>query len=474
MDSLVAAMWHNENLSMLHSLPDDVVIKIIGMLSNSGIDCIRRVARRFPPLCVREVLSPLRGSNPTISETGPFYWPCFEASSYLRPQFLELVDRDEYCNGCQAARKSLLWEQRLHNLTKYMHCSACAADHPACLFSESQRRKPARLRRCIAHEGYIRICGHPEGVVRLPQALNLKRKQLGRLRSDAATKIQCRDPSHVVQCSSVQRKDLAKPYSPGCRARVCTEYYQSPTVSAHEQIPNQIDIQWTTHVPFNGQMDALRPKLLEIRENAGKYIFPCPMTAKENPELRCFDPNDCHCTVYKGAENVRWEWKGGSWRPGRTKCISDPARRLDSLQPSPSFGRTPSAVVRGIARSLKTIIAPKCPAVSRRHQSRAQHAPRAYSKGACFVDVKPCHASKNCLVVDYMRSLVVCEDGKLYKRWYNALDPSSYNITADQDGLGMYWCWQPHCRNYFKGVPNYAGILRGLEFRKECQHYDCQ
>lgn len=72
MDPLVAAMWHNENLSLLHSLPGHLLVKIIGMLGNSGVECIRRVARRFPPLCVREIPSPLLGENSRLSETGPF------------------------------------------------------------------------------------------------------------------------------------------------------------------------------------------------------------------------------------------------------------------------------------------------------------------------------------------------------------------------------------------------------------------
>lgn len=144
MDPLVAAMWHNENLSLLHTLPDKVLLNIIEMLSNSGVECIRRVSRRFPSLCVREVLSPSRGSNARVSETGPLKWPRFGTNSNLRPRFLKLVDRDDYCSGCQAARKSPRWDERLRQLTEYIHCAKCGADHPKCLFSATQRLKPAR------------------------------------------------------------------------------------------------------------------------------------------------------------------------------------------------------------------------------------------------------------------------------------------------------------------------------------------
>lgn len=57
LDSLAAAAWHNQIYSPMHRLPDHVLIQIIDLLSNSGVECIRRVARKFPPLCNEPILS---------------------------------------------------------------------------------------------------------------------------------------------------------------------------------------------------------------------------------------------------------------------------------------------------------------------------------------------------------------------------------------------------------------------------------
>lgn len=477
MDPLVAAMWHNENLSFLHSLPDHLLLKVIGMLSKTSIECIRRVARRFPPLCVREVLNPLRGSNPKVSETGPLNWPRFGTTSHLRlrPQFLGLVDRDEYCSGCQAARKSSQWEQRLRELTKYIHCSACSADHPACLFSATQRLKPARLRYCIAHEGYMRICDHEGGSVRLPRLLNLlrdhKRPWYKGNQGDYAISIPtCRDPRHHRPCARLPGGSFPKPKGDcGSRKGICNGI-RFPRILTSEGIPEIFDIRWTAHIPFNGQMDDLRLGLAEIQDNAGKYIVPRPASAKESPELRCFDPNDCHCIYYPGTENVRWEWECGPWLPGTTKCISDPFKGLNAfLAPRPSGN-----IISNIIRGLKSKEVAECPAGSKTHQSRLEPRPPKYGPGRCAVDVRPCHTGRDCLVVDYIRAVWVQDKGKITSEWYNTIDPGSYNITDDQDGLGVYWCSQPRCRNYHKRLPNYAGILRGCEYRKECRLHSCQ
>lgn len=477
MDPLVAAMWHNENLSLLHRLPDRVLLKIIAMLSNSGVECIRRVARKFPPLCVREVLSPLRGSRPRLSETGPLNWPRFGGSSHLRPLFLQLVDRDEYCDDCQAAWMSPRWEQRLRLLTEYIHCSACGADHPACLFSATQRIKPARMRYCIAHEGYMRICDHESGTIRLSRLLNpehrhpwYQRKQ----KNDGPNILRCRHPSHDKSCSKEPGGSFPKSKR-GCGSTsgFC-HGIRWPEIRGSWTEPNRFAIFWTAHIPFNGQMDAMRTQLEEIRNNAGKYIVPREASATETPELRCFDPNDCHCMTYPGTENVRWEWECGPWLPGTTKCLSDPFRGLNALLPTRPSTSAVFDLAHRVVQSLKSKVAPKCMVEPKTHRSREQASPNKYGPGLSGVEVKPCHTGKDCLVVDYMRTLVVCDGGKILPYWYNALDPDSYNITDDEDGLGVFWCPQSHCRNYFKGPLNYAGVLRGLEFRKECRHYDCR
>lgn len=440
------------------------------MLSNSGVECIRRVARRFPPLCVREILNPVRGSNPRLSESGPLNWPRFGTTSYLRPQFLELVDRDEYCGDCQAARKSSGWDQRLLKLTEYIHCSACSADHPACLFSATQRLKPARLRYCIAHEGYMRICDHEDGTVRLPGLLNLKLGNPWYLRNFGFTIQQCRDPSHKIPCKRRPggRFPKTQRYC-GSRKDIC-HGSPWPRLVACETNPEIFDIRWTAHIPFDGKMDTIRREIAAIRNNAGKYAVPLPASATETPELRCFDPNDCQCITYSGTENVRWQWERSPWLPGATQCINSRYKGLNEVLPP----RPSGSIISNIIRSFKSRKEPECKADSKYHQSRVEPSPPTYGPGRCGVDVRPCHTGKDCLKVDYIRAVRVHENGKVTPQWFNTIDPCSYNITDDEDGFGVYWCSQPRCRNYYKRLPNYAGILRHRSFRKECRHYNCQ
>lgn len=470
MDPLVASMWHNENLSLLHSLPDSLLLKIIGMLGNSGVECIRRVARRFPPLCVREVLSPFRGNNPRVSETGPLNWPTFGTSSDVRPRFLGLIDRDEYCSECQAARKSPRWEERLRQLTKYIHCSVCGADHPACLFSATQRLKPARLRYCIGHEGFMRICDHDAGAIRVGPLLSLKRSQPWHLRNEGYSIHRCKDPSHAMPCAKIPGGPFPKSKGDcGSRKEICNGR-RWPELIACETNSEIFDLRWTAHIPFNGEMDALRTELAAIQDNAGRYIVPRPVTATEGPEFRCFDPNDCDCISYPGSENVRWEWDHGPWLLGTTQCINSPFKGLNALLPQRQSG----SILSNVIRSLKSRKKPECKADSKFHQSRLEPSPPAYGPGRSAVDVRPCHTGKDCLVVDYIRAVRVHNKGKITPQWFNTIDPGSYNITEDQDGFGVFWCSQPRCRNYHKRLPNYAGILRQREFRKDCRHYDCQ
>lgn len=80
MDPLTAAAWHNKIHSPIHRLPDHVLTQIIDILDNSGVECMRRVTRRFPPLCEEIIFDRPRAFFPTDSiRDGPFAWPCLRS-----------------------------------------------------------------------------------------------------------------------------------------------------------------------------------------------------------------------------------------------------------------------------------------------------------------------------------------------------------------------------------------------------------
>lgn len=64
MDPLVLSALQNQSYSPLHRLPDHILIRILDMLDNSGIECLRRCSRRFPPICANVVLGRPRTSLP--------------------------------------------------------------------------------------------------------------------------------------------------------------------------------------------------------------------------------------------------------------------------------------------------------------------------------------------------------------------------------------------------------------------------
>ncbi|KUI64264.1 hypothetical protein VM1G_11068 [Cytospora mali] len=182
--------------SPLHRLPNYILVRIIDMLDNTGIECLRRSARRFPPLCANIVLGrPQTDLLEGDDETGPFKWPRFvqmchsgQADELMqvaqgldvlsddkRTQLRRLLDRDRYCDDCREGAPC--WRQRAGEFRRYLHCSICDADHPACLFSRSQRSEKAHRRYCIGHQGYLRICSHEEGIVRWKDLLEIERNK---------------------------------------------------------------------------------------------------------------------------------------------------------------------------------------------------------------------------------------------------------------------------------------------------------
>ncbi|KAK7739744.1 hypothetical protein SLS53_005714 [Cytospora paraplurivora] len=220
-EPLTEAIWHNMTHSPLCRLPDRLLTRIIDMLDNSGVECIRRVARIFPHLCERIIHDrprALLSSEVPYGGGWPFKWPRLRSMSSTgqaqellrlaegrgdalpadRTQFLSLLDRDQYCDGCRAAREAPDWEQRTAKLRRFLHCSVCRQDHPACLFSNTQRIRGPHRRRCIAHEGYIRICGHEKGIIRWSDVLDYKRKMEVPTEDPGLGPIQCRDESHIV------------------------------------------------------------------------------------------------------------------------------------------------------------------------------------------------------------------------------------------------------------------------------------
>lgn len=485
-EPLAAAAWHNKICSPLHRLPDKVLVQIIDMLDNSGVECIRRVARKFPPLCSEPILN--RPRTEPVQEAKekdePFVWPRFQSMCHSgqaaellrtvegyddslpgdRPRLLRLLDRDWYCDGCRGSQDAPDWGERVARLRRRLHCSVCLADHPAYLFSRSQRLVKAHHRVCIVHEGYSRICSHETGVIRWRDLQKLDHK-FSSSRAGNTSCLQCRDASHVVLCKETADSNLDGPgRDPGCGENRCGELI-FPTVNLmdlkgkNSSTVSRMNLHWTAHLPL-GQADlpltaaALRPRLAELRDNTGQFI--CPPQApgmKDLTELRCFDPNKCDCVAFDSLREV------SAFSGGHT--VSNRLLPPESLtQPR-----------RDLSRPWQ---AEDCKYKERNHTSWWHFGPRStYGSGTSHVIIRPCHGGGRCLVVDYSRSFRAGSVGQLDRCWYHALDPESYNLTADRDGLGVYWCRQQQCRNYYGGIPGFSRIIYTQDYSTRCPG-DCE
>ncbi|ODA82469.1 hypothetical protein RJ55_00976 [Drechmeria coniospora] len=146
MHPLIAAAYHNRTKSPLCRLPDGALLRLLQLVDRVTLECLRRCSRVFLRL------SP--GAYSHVKDIGL-------SKGWKRPQpeeregLLALLSRDEYCSDCLLARNANDWQERVRRTTQiYLHCSGCQADHPACLFSASQRRNPPAVRICIGHEGF--------------------------------------------------------------------------------------------------------------------------------------------------------------------------------------------------------------------------------------------------------------------------------------------------------------------------------
>lgn len=476
MDPLIQAMWHNQTVSELPRWPDNVLRSVIQNLDNCSLECLRRVSRRFTPLCDQEILTRPR-TYPTRSERGdrggPFAWPRFkvfsgpweDGAAAERERLLQLLARDWYCRGCREAREAPVWDWRVEQLTRWLYCYSCNAEHPACLFSARMRASPSSRRRCIAHEGYIRLCEHDQGIVTWSRISRIRKSLEEGVIDKTNFEIRCEDISHVVPCAHTGTQRAGQRIvDPNCDNH-CIEW-PSPKLAVDG---SRICLSWTAHLPVQSNgvpltAHSLRHRIAEIRDNCGRFLYPRVAFSFEMPEMRCFDPNYCNCVPFEGHEMV--EWRPSSSLNLERECRLNPSRRLLSLCPSsPSW---PAASLANGIWQLVPGLRRKCRLSETRHRARLGFTGLSSGSGCSKVECRPCHSGDSCLVLDYTRSLctsIKC-DGAIDPQWYQALDPDSYSLTHDDRGFEIFWCHEKKCRNYYARVPNFSRILRGTKYYK--------
>lgn len=497
-DPLVAATRHNQT-TPFHRLLDGILLGIHEHLDNTSIECLRRVSRRFPPLTAEVVRSRdlYYYARDSINRFGPFPWPLFKRMHSYFPEgraLLRLLDRDRCCAGCLRTREAPDWLERVSRLRCYHWCAACGVNHPACLFSQAQRRRQPSDRLCVAHEGYVRICGHEDGIVRWSDVLAMFERERA-ADPPAFNGRRCSDISHRTVCGEPGGDIRAEELSAPCASRQLNHYAICPSMCVARNLDSStgkikaLRVSWLAHVPLGrlGEWpptaSVLRRRLRELSDNAGRFMtLTTRPRMQELPELRCFDPNDCDCVYFEGSEDVNWR----PYRPlqqnkgiyinrngASSKCYLDPARRLvpfphrRRLSPSTRDRHLQRTSIASEPKRRCNPDAKECLVAETLHMHRARypilqslHRPNELS-----VSARLCHSEKPCIRIYYSRLIVnqfpVERSPNIPEHWYQSLDPDSYGLTSDADGCNVYWCREPECCNYYRGSPGFNRLLSG-------------
>lgn len=459
----------DKSISILFRLPDKLLGLVIKELDNPGIECLRRVSRRFNAFCNDEILTRPYTFQPgwqLSDHGGPFVWPRFRAFNgphawpHIAPgerqHFLRLITKDMYCDGCRRARDAEDWERRVERLVRYLYCHSCKADHPACLFPASQRQVPASHRSCIAHEGYFRLCQHDEGIVRWSDISRIM-KQSKDGGHEVDCRIRCDDDSHLVPCAETSRERSDR--------RGWNTFCAEWPIPQLEVVNSRIWLRWTAHMPFqtNGGPFAeheLRLRIAEVRKKGRHFLYPTMTFEQDVPEMCCFDPNDCGCVPFERPSNIGSEPES-LMKSGKV-CRTNFSRKLPECAPDESSLRSPSAAsnIWEQLRPHKSKSRGACESSKKRHTARWYYFGSAQVQVACW----PCNFGDSCLVLNYIRALTVGRNGAIDAEWYQALDPESYNLTDDKEGFEVYWCRQEQCRNYLGRVPCFSRIVGSKEY----------
>lgn len=495
-DPLVAAFYHNQTKSHLHRLPLAILIKITRHLDPCSFECLRRVSRKFARKDLadgaHEHLRHLKPDPDTSGSvppnlphgtTGPFVWRRPALISHFREDLIRLLDRDRYCHGCRSAREAPDWDQRVQYLRRYLHCSVCRADHPACLFPVSQRGDDySGTRTCIGHQGHLGLCFHNSHGVKWAKIQRYLEDAVSDLESGRGSGhwlvLTCPEKSHGMKGANARAskgsfgrkgtklKDHHKPKSTSCPA-----FVESPSLclvlhnGVKETDQPVLKMSWSLHVDLTDEKKPLTRRVLskrltQARTLGGYYIF--PQTARGPiPELRCFDPNLCNCIKLDGAQLVDWV---------RAPAGPDTCRRREDRRLIWLFGeaREEHAEKETTNHQLK-LFWNRHPGETHTATSDFAAAHGGQEIGRCRVEISPCPHMLRCLEIHYTRYLELAPDirsGTMGPQWFNSLDPESYGLSADNEGYGVYWCGDDECLNYY----NYASVFTRFLARAEYQH----
>ena len=527
MHPLIAAAFHNTTLSILCRLPDEVLVRIMQHSDRVTVECLRRCSRVFlrlfhtacttPPSPASISAHEARASDFSMVTIQVHPWPTSRPVSKMSAaeynELVSLLARDSYCSDCLFARQAPDWDARVASLGRnLLSCVLCNADHPACLFSARERSKKGedarRTRKCIAHEGQVRLCDHvsvPWSVIQ-PEAY--KRTATAQSRENMKERqpiIRCTHPSHSLRSCSYAKTgvDPPPPAPPPLRkTRHLASLFRSlakrvsrtkipvaapttpPAIIAFDQNPHcplnptislavletntdglwilVVKLAWSGHTPMVIDMegrdrlraDSFQASVQGLYSKQGRHICPRLKPGPAAGEGLC-DPVRCDCLEYAGKEASGWHQPPEQWRNVDT-CRTDRNNGLGYWG-----AQTKLLLSQKEGRPNSVFFKRQC-----FHQAVGTMTTTGFLDTQ-EADIVSCPQSPTeCAAVNFASIIRVGLDyhSKLARKpshdWYHALDPHSYGLLEDSLGFGVYWCRTEGCKNYYRyGSSRFKGVL---------------
>jgi len=400
----------------------------------------------------------------------------------------------------------------------YLHCAPCRTNHPTRLFSATQRRLPAPIRKCIAREGYVRLCAHRVVTWNLVEACLLSRpngsepRQEGRecedddIRGDSSTEpgvfiFTCQHASHIrapeVIVYGSQHNSYSRPEDAddrfGCVVLRWTTTQPpcgnpldafipgvlgSDTSRAHSQDNQSTDHTGQTH-PHSSNKNVICPGQLrgsvpvaDTRPQTPMNRAPCHHfdQTRTRPVSRCESrlssriSTDSPSTIssYSPSSYSSWNLGTGS-RPGSALTDHD----CNCTSATHTTTTTITNELRHSELTINAVDMMSSPALDQ-PQSTSYHSP-SEPRIQRTINNRRTQVYKTTLQTPQPDDTVHMHTQiNPSSEWYAAVHPDSYNLDkwAKEGLFGLRWCSEPECMSYL-------GLTRSQIAGKGSVHREC-
>jgi len=449
-------------------LPDKVLLRIMGQLDLTTVQCLRRTCRTFLRLS-----SSQKFRNYHTDDGDGFRLPWQPFAFWIKDS--ELIRRlkqdssNRRCSECRDRVERWSWHayQSVQSLMQSTPCGACKATHPLAYFPRAERRHK-RPRSCIGREGYVRLCEHK--VLRWHNVIAAVHRLRG-TDSQEPTRlilVTCRHASHLPTHHDSEDPELYP--------SIVIEYSSSSNI--------QLAMEWSGHMHLPKLPDNRKrftPTEIADQLNDFRCGTPAEFIAPQSapgcpPEMKCFDPNRCRCLHYVGSDHISRGWRlarptspRNNFTSGETtRCRTDDNARLSALIPPTSRSHHNTNINALTSTSTHT------------SQTLLNHP--LQPRYGITISISPCSTpdTQRCLKITYRRTILITSHpsgprGPPYNlpishSWMEAIHPDSYHRLVGEDGKeawdGLACREDPSCANYWGYLER--PVLRGCgRFRME-------